>query len=219
MLRSRKPQARAFKRWITHEVIPQIRRTGRYAVSDSQDQDVPEAMAEVLRLIARAAGEAFASGSRLASAVEDATRAVDGLSGRIADLTDRMDAGTPHVPGQARAGRIPPDGPLWHPDVPEEALTFDAVAELLGAELGRPELSRNRLFGTARDAGLLRQLEPPYGGHSITDRRLGSLFRVRRISGAVHGWPCVHHFQPVALPQGVVIMRRLVLQDIGRGVL
>ncbi|WP_220140246.1 BRO-N domain-containing protein [Kitasatospora acidiphila] len=31
VLRSRKPQARAFRRWLTHEVIPAIRRTGRYA--------------------------------------------------------------------------------------------------------------------------------------------------------------------------------------------
>lgn len=30
ILRSRKPQAKAFKRWITHEVIPTIRKTGRY---------------------------------------------------------------------------------------------------------------------------------------------------------------------------------------------
>lgn len=33
ILRSRKPQARAFKRWITHEVIPSIRRTGSYSVA------------------------------------------------------------------------------------------------------------------------------------------------------------------------------------------
>lgn len=30
ILRSRKPQARQFKRWITHDVLPAIRRTGRY---------------------------------------------------------------------------------------------------------------------------------------------------------------------------------------------
>lgn len=30
ILRSRKPEARAFKRWITHEVIPSIRRHGGY---------------------------------------------------------------------------------------------------------------------------------------------------------------------------------------------
>lgn len=30
VLRSRKPEAKAFKRWIVHEVIPSIRRTGGY---------------------------------------------------------------------------------------------------------------------------------------------------------------------------------------------
>lgn len=30
VLSSRKPEAKAFKRWITHEVIPEIRKTGGY---------------------------------------------------------------------------------------------------------------------------------------------------------------------------------------------
>ena len=30
VLSSRKPEAKAFKRWITHEVIPNIRKTGGY---------------------------------------------------------------------------------------------------------------------------------------------------------------------------------------------
>lgn len=33
ILRSRKPQAKAFKRWITHEVIPSIRRAGAYSLA------------------------------------------------------------------------------------------------------------------------------------------------------------------------------------------
>ncbi|MEU5900662.1 phage antirepressor KilAC domain-containing protein [Streptomyces venezuelae] len=33
ILRSRKPQAKAFKRWITHEVIPSIRQTGSYSAA------------------------------------------------------------------------------------------------------------------------------------------------------------------------------------------
>lgn len=37
ILRSRKPQAKAFKRWITHEVIPSIRQTGRYEVPSLAD--------------------------------------------------------------------------------------------------------------------------------------------------------------------------------------
>lgn len=33
ILRSDKPQAKAFKRWVTHEVLPSIRRTGSYNAS------------------------------------------------------------------------------------------------------------------------------------------------------------------------------------------
>lgn len=33
VLRSRKPEAKAFKRWVTHEVLPSIRKTGTYTTS------------------------------------------------------------------------------------------------------------------------------------------------------------------------------------------
>ena len=35
VLSSRKPEAKAFKRWVTHEVLPQIRKTGAYAAPQS----------------------------------------------------------------------------------------------------------------------------------------------------------------------------------------
>lgn len=38
VLSSRKPDAKAFKRWITHEVIPDIRQYGMYATSDFLDK-------------------------------------------------------------------------------------------------------------------------------------------------------------------------------------
>ena len=34
ILRSRKPEAKAFKRWVTHEVLPSIRKTGAYVTPD-----------------------------------------------------------------------------------------------------------------------------------------------------------------------------------------
>ena len=45
ILRSRKPEAKAFKRWITHEVLPSIRKRGMYATPAAaeamlQDPDV-----------------------------------------------------------------------------------------------------------------------------------------------------------------------------------
>lgn len=36
ILRSDKPEAKDFKRWVTHEVLPSIRRTGAYAVAPVQ---------------------------------------------------------------------------------------------------------------------------------------------------------------------------------------
>lgn len=33
ILRSRKPEAKAFKRWVTHDVIPSIRKTGSYTIA------------------------------------------------------------------------------------------------------------------------------------------------------------------------------------------
>jgi prophage antirepressor-like protein len=38
-LQSRKPEARAFKRWVTHEVLPAIRRTGGYSARQSDAAD------------------------------------------------------------------------------------------------------------------------------------------------------------------------------------
>ncbi|EDP24819.1 phage antirepressor [Parvimonas micra] len=41
ILGSRKPEAKEFKRWITHEVIPAIRKTGSYSIMDSYAIDDP----------------------------------------------------------------------------------------------------------------------------------------------------------------------------------
>lgn len=52
ILRSRKPQAKAFRRWVTHEVLPSIHRTGSYALageaaSVAPGQAVVNALAEL----------------------------------------------------------------------------------------------------------------------------------------------------------------------------
>lgn len=36
ILRSRKPEAKAFKRWVTHDVLPAIRQTGRYEAAPAR---------------------------------------------------------------------------------------------------------------------------------------------------------------------------------------
>lgn len=47
LLTSRKPEAKMFRRWITHEVVPTIRRTGRYEIQTRQQDDVEEAVQKV----------------------------------------------------------------------------------------------------------------------------------------------------------------------------
>ena len=46
VLSSRKPEAHAFKRWVTHEVLPAIRRTGGYMVA--RDETPEQTMARAL---------------------------------------------------------------------------------------------------------------------------------------------------------------------------
>ena len=41
IFRSRKPEAREFKRWVTHEVLPALRKTGSYSVTAPADTMVP----------------------------------------------------------------------------------------------------------------------------------------------------------------------------------
>lgn len=57
ILRSRKPQARTFKRWITHDVLPALRRTGHYSMSapssasTAVDADLARLMLDRLTII------------------------------------------------------------------------------------------------------------------------------------------------------------------------
>ena len=50
MLSSRKPEAKAFKRWVTHEVIPSIRKTGAYMTDAVMEQlyENPDLIVEYL---------------------------------------------------------------------------------------------------------------------------------------------------------------------------
>lgn len=49
VMRSRKPEAKEFRRWVTHEVIPSIRRTGGYMVARA-DETPEQLLARALKL-------------------------------------------------------------------------------------------------------------------------------------------------------------------------
>ena len=51
IMQSRKPEAKAFKRWVTHEVLPSIRKTGGYSVAQPT-LAIPKTLPEALRAYA-----------------------------------------------------------------------------------------------------------------------------------------------------------------------
>ena len=44
ILRSRKPEAKAFKRWVTHEILPSIRKTGHSGAPETEDEILARAL-------------------------------------------------------------------------------------------------------------------------------------------------------------------------------
>lgn len=76
ILGSRKPGAKAFKRWVTHEVLPAIRRNGSYAVAErpTSTLDILAAQIAEMQRIEREAVAAVA-------AVREVEHRVDALEG------------------------------------------------------------------------------------------------------------------------------------------
>ena len=50
IMKSRKPEAKEFKRWVTHDVLPQIRKTGQYTL----DNKLPQTYIEALEALVQA---------------------------------------------------------------------------------------------------------------------------------------------------------------------
>lgn len=69
ILRSHKPEAKAFKRWVTHEVLPSIRKTGGYIKTNPED--TPEViMARAILVAADTINHLKAEKAALESKVE-----------------------------------------------------------------------------------------------------------------------------------------------------
>jgi prophage antirepressor-like protein len=86
ILRSRKPEAKAFKRWITHEVLPSIRRTGGYGVPAPRPAEVSR---RDLALMVLEAEDARAAAEAKVAALEPRARAADTLVIADGDVTLR----------------------------------------------------------------------------------------------------------------------------------
>lgn len=79
ILRSRKPEAKAFKRWVTHDILPSIRNTGSYFAPSAPAKAEISVQSEVecALMILKAAG---ITGNQLAIAADNYYRKRTGIS-------------------------------------------------------------------------------------------------------------------------------------------
>jgi prophage antirepressor-like protein len=96
---SRKPEARAFKRWVNHEVLPEIRRTGRFnVVKPTTELDAIEANA---RAVVQMVGEIRESRRIAAEALQkadDNSQKIAVLSREQQALIERQQAALASIP-------------------------------------------------------------------------------------------------------------------------
>lgn len=86
VLGSRKPEAKKFKKWVTSEVLPSIRKTGKYEVAPQHE--LPKTHAEALRMLADTVEQVEAQKKALAEAAPKVA-----FADAVNDSSNSMDLG------------------------------------------------------------------------------------------------------------------------------
>lgn len=134
VMRSRKPEAKAFQRWVTHDVLPAIRRHGAYATPDTLDRMI--------------VGPEF--GIRLLTALRDERERSSRLERENATKAERI-------------ATLCEDNARLRPLAEYADTTLDAVGCITIIDAARqlkqqdPSIGQRRLFGLLRADGLLCQ--------------------------------------------------------------
>lgn len=160
IMRSRKPQAKEFQRWVTHEVLPSIRRTGGYMVAGS-DETPEETMARAL-LIAK--------------------EAMDRKDARIAALEDKGKQDTVIIEAQGNViGEMAPKA-LFADAVAtsKSSILVGELAKIL-KQNGVKDMGQNRLFEWMRRKGYLMKQGSWYNMPTQKSMDLG-LFEIKETS-------------------------------------
>ncbi len=119
VLGSRKPEAKAFKRWLTHDVIPAIRKHGAYIAPNAQPQGMEAAA--------------------LQAVVQPIAAALEALTGVVQAMSQRLDG---LEQGRAELKALPPGGEAVSstPGVASQRRWMRTVSEkldLLSAKYGK----------------------------------------------------------------------------------
>lgn len=182
ILRSNKPEARAFKRWVTHEVLPSIRRTGAYATRRADDGTLEQQNA-LLREQVRLLREKMALQDELRQrppigALPSSAMSVAREGGRfVHTLRQMLSDGDAHVQSvYETAHGIDPDAIGLEDETflyLKPATAWETVSKRCAAD-GQPLLLTQRLlYRYLRAAGL-----------ALADSTSGTITRVKRVAGS-----------------------------------
>ena len=135
VLGSRKPEAKVFKRWVTHEVIPTIRKTGGYVQAGREEEFI----------------------ERYFPAFSDETKLIMVKDLRTQVLALKAD----NAKQQAQLAEQQPKVEFAdHVADSKKLITVSAFAKIVQNE--NIKLGRNKLMAWLRDSGYLRANNEPY---------------------------------------------------------
>lgn len=133
VLCSNKPEAKAFKRWITHEVIPAIRKTGAYAVSGTPMMTAEQAavLLESMHAFVQNQSEFLACTSKVLDAMNAFTDVSQKLVQAVIDAKALPATGEKPAPKPEQAKDKPKAVPA-NQHVSDGAITLEEAALRLG---------------------------------------------------------------------------------------
>lgn len=133
VLSSRKPEAKQFKRWITHDVLPSIRKHGMFATKEAVSAFLadPQSMIALLDQVSQERAELAQTRADLQSARQ-----------QLSDAQKKLSA--PKYPVFVSAD-----------DPHNSTCTVTQLADILSASC--PLITRNKLYSRLRQLGLIRQ--------------------------------------------------------------
>lgn len=94
LIRSRRPEARPFRRWVTHEVLPALRRTGGYSIEQRTAETAPVPAADPLDVLAAMVAELRTNretANRALTAADEAREETRVVSARLDAIEGRHD--------------------------------------------------------------------------------------------------------------------------------
>ena len=116
IFQSRKPEARKFRKWVTNEVLPTLRKKGRYTINDELTEEanatnnISRGKMRAAKIILEAAG--LTTGQELSMKLDKVYKYYTGDS--ILEITGLLDEWEAERLRECKCLSLPPEG--WEPD-------------------------------------------------------------------------------------------------------